>query len=260
VKYVYIFHSLASTTAVYLRDAFRHYDYIFCAGPHQLLELRSYFDKVSQKPILVEHGYNKIDKLVKQIPRERLLQKKTILIAPSWGPSSLNESDIEILIQELIKDYRVIVRFHPMEIKKKKVFMNKIIMKFPDTNFHNDTSNLDDLINSDLLITDWSGIAIEFGLGLRKPVISINYPQKVRNKDFVELEQITFENSIRKEIGIILEREQLWNIQDHVQKLINSWQPELVRKHTESFVYNLGESVKIASDKIIEIYKSLTRV
>ena len=257
VKYVYIFHSLASTTAVYLKDAFRHYDYIFCAGPHQLNELRSYFEEVTQNPILVEHGYVKIDKLARLKPVTKSNTIKTILIAPSWGSSSINDFDLKVLIKNLILNYRIVIRFHPMHLKKRKKFMKEVAIKYPSVIFQNNTNDLDDLINSDILITDWSGVAIEFGLGLRKPVISINYPQKLRNSQFLETQQTTFENSIRSEIGIIVEPADIANISIHVHDLILKENQISDGKNKSDFIYNLGESVKIASQKIVEIFNSL---
>ena len=43
--------------------------------------------------------------------------------------------------------------------------------------------NRDILFESDILITDWSGIGIEYGLGLLKPVIYIDIPKKNLNHE-----------------------------------------------------------------------------
>ena len=46
----------------------------------------------------------------------------------------------------------------------------------------------DTLFRSDILICDWSAMAIEYALALEKPVLFIDLPRRVRNPDWQALE------------------------------------------------------------------------
>src|SRR5256886_16762459 len=43
------------------------------------------------------------------------------------------------------------------------------------------------LLESDVLICDWSAMAIEYALGLGKPVLFVDVPPRIRNPNYAEL-------------------------------------------------------------------------
>ena len=59
----------------------------------------------------------------------------------------------------------------------------------------------DSLFESDLLICDWSAMAIEYALGLGKPVLFVDVPPRVRNPNYAELGLEPMEMRIRRELG-----------------------------------------------------------
>ena len=62
----------------------------------------------------------------------------------------------------------------------------------------------DSLHESDLMISDWSGAALEYAFGLNKPVLFVDVPRKVNNLDYEELGIEPFEAEMREKIGIIM--------------------------------------------------------
>ena len=65
------------------------------------------------------------------------------------------------------------------------------------------------LHESELMIGDWSGAALEYAFGLERPVLFIDMPQKINNPEHDRIGLITLEESIRAEIGAIVDPQDL---------------------------------------------------
>ena len=143
VHYVYVFHSMVSTHKIYEKGAFDHFDSIFCAGPHHVEEISATESAYNlNHKNLVPCGYGLLDKLQKNKPIKNQKRctddgRKKILVAPSWGKKGLLETKGQELVKILLDaDYHVIVRPHPMTIRKWPKIINAIENKFKDnTNF-----------------------------------------------------------------------------------------------------------------------------
>ena len=72
---------------------------------------------------------------------------------------------------------------------------------------------------SEYLITDWSGIGIEYAFAYERPVIYIDTPRKIMNKEFNDISIEPLEYKIRKEIGIIVKIEEVENITNFIDSL-----------------------------------------
>ena len=114
--------------------------------------------------------------------------RKQILIAPSWQEDNLLDSCVEDLIDSLYgDDYKVIVRPHPEYMKRFGGKMQRLVDKYEGKvgeglEFELDFSSNTSVYSSDLLVTDWSGIGIEFGFATLKPVVFINTKIKMENE------------------------------------------------------------------------------
>ena len=126
VHYIHVFHAMVSTHLVYNKEAFDHFDSIFCVGGYQMEEIRSAEKKYNLKSKnLVQYGYSHLDNLIKTYSSMVKLDEEnnpmTILIAPSWGKNGLFESICEKVIEILLNaEFKVILRPHPMSQKKSK--------------------------------------------------------------------------------------------------------------------------------------------
>ena len=105
-----------------------------------------------------------------------------MLLAPSWGPNGFLENGCIDLIESLLSnDYSVCLRVHPQSWKTSHTLIRKINSAFfSDSNFNFDdqASTYSSLIEADIMISDWSGVAFEFALGLARPVIFINVQKR----------------------------------------------------------------------------------
>jgi YidC/Oxa1 family membrane protein insertase len=218
-NYIYYFHAPVSTTRVYTTKAFDNYDTILCIGNFQINEIlkREKIKKINKKK-LHECGYFYFDYLINKINLNH--NKDEILIAPSWNYNEKNfiNEDFENIIDELIKkNLKVRFRPHPEHFKRSRSFIEKISKKFNTENFTLDTNleNIESMEKAICLITDNSGIAIEFSLIMKKPVLYFDSLSKIHNKevdDYKEL--INLEDEVRDNFGYKFSKNEIHKLKD----------------------------------------------
>jgi len=266
VHYVYAFHTIVSTHMVFQKSAFDQFDSIFCIGQHQVQEIRAteQLYNLKQKN-LVECGYGLFDRLIRlrsSFTQQNFLSKnnkKNVLIAPSWGKQNLLESTgIELVKILLDAGYHVTVRPHPMTVKKSSKLIKQIKEKFEknsDFLLDTNTSSFDQLFSSYALITDWSGIGHEYAFVCERPVIYVDVPKKVYNKEYEKIGLEPFEISIRDKIGEIVSTQKIETIPERIEFLydhINDFQNK-IQKIRNDVIFNIGKSGKVMANEIIRI-------
>lgn len=264
VHYLYIFHALVSTHSNYRKGAFDSYDTIFCTGKQQIKEIRETekYYKLPKKN-LFKDGYRPLEYLINQ--SENFLKENSnnlkILIAPSWGENSIMEHCIDSLIENLINtDNKIFLRPHPMTLRNNKNQIERLELKFKNNaNFilQKNNKNRNVLFESDILITDWSGIGIEYGLGLLKPVIYIDLPKKNFNPEYKKINITPIELSIREEIGRIVGTEKVTNINQIINETISEYDKKEVLKIRKKYVFMKDDSLNKASKRVVSIANAL---
>lgn len=224
VEYIYIFHSLASTKVVYLDGAFDHYDHVFCSTRIQYNELIERKTETNNNRMqLYKVGYEKIFK-IEEIARTTNEIKNLILYAPTWNDKKFDLDLIMNLVDNLT-NYELILQFHPMTqriFKKNLNLLEKILADKTNVKISYNINNLVLLTQASCLITDWSGIAFEYAFALKRPVISIDIPQKIRNVKVKQTCLETFERINRDRIGKVIDKNEI----DQIEALINSLKQE----------------------------------
>ena len=264
VHYVYVFHSMVSTHMIYRKNAFDSFDTIFCVGKHHVNEISKNEKKygLSSKK-LVEFGYEKLEQLMDEVEKNSKIKSieknnRTILVAPSWGTNGLIETRGDEIIQTLLDSgYDVILRPHPMTYKKSQKTIKNIEKKF-HKNIHFklelDIRNSNSFFLSDCMISDWSGVAIEYAFALEKPVLYVDIPKKINNHDYNDLEIIPLEEKIRSQIGAIISPLELSNLSSEIENLCLNIEQNRKKIQTvkEETVFNLGKSEKYGAMYLLE--------
>jgi YidC/Oxa1 family membrane protein insertase len=260
-NYVYIFHSLVSTHMMYRKGAFDYYDTIFCVGPHHLEEIRK-TEKLYNLPKkdLHEVGYYRLEKIHAQ-HQEYLSQhsqntRKLVLIAAGWQEDNLLNTCADELIDSLLKeDCEVVFRPHPMTIAHIPEKLYALKEKYSAySRFHMDTQTTSEkyLHNADVMICDWSGVALEYAFGTERPVLFVDLPRKIYNPEYEKLGLEPLEVRLREQIGQVVKPEQAEQAGRIVQDFLARSQEyrERIVEAREKNVYNFGESSKIGADII----------
>ena len=252
VHYIYIQHALMSLHMAYREGAFDWYDTIFCAGPHHVEEIRclEVKYKLPQKN-LFKHGYSRIDYILKQkLSKKDDIQIENVLFAPSWGPNAAIESGIATLVVEKLLSfgYKVTFRPHPETIKSSFRKINHIKSKYSKNKmfvYDSCISSLDSFHNSNFMISDWSGAAIEYSLGLNKPVVFLDLPKKINNPNYKNIDLIPLEVEIRNKIGIIV------GIDEINHSLLSSL--KYIPLDINKYIFNIGKSDYYGAKYILDL-------
>ncbi len=267
VHYVYIFHSLVSTHMLYLPGAFDFYDSILCTGPYMINEIHKY-EKLHELPAkrLIEAGYyrleriyNNYQKYIEENKDSSETNKHTVLIAPSWGTDNIIESCGLQLVEILLdNNFAVIVRPHPETVRRSQELLENLQSRFennPDFKLELSVVTDDSLFKSDILISDLSGIVLEYAFGTGRPVLFIDVPPKIRNENYSELDIEPLELSIRSRVGELISPNELEKVPQEIEKLFADRHiyRDRIRNLREEYIFNFGNSSKQGAKYILEI-------
>jgi len=266
VHYVYIFHSLNSTQRAYKKTAFDNFDTIFCTGNYQIIEIQTRERKFNLgKKKLIKHGYGRLDTLINEVLntniRKNTSDKKVVLIAPSWGDHGLIETKGKEIVSILLDSgFDVILRPHPVTLKKSNKIIQKIEKEFKDNlNFklETDIRSTESWFLCDCMISDLSGAAIEYAFAFEKPVLYVVTPEKIVQENEIGL--VPLEEKIRSEIGGIVSLSQLSLIPSKINQFLLSQNKfkEKIQKIREETIFNIGNSGEQGAKHLLELKKSL---
>ena len=266
VHYVYIFHSLNSTQRAYKKTAFDNFDTIFCIGNYQIIEIQTRERKFNLRgKKLIKHGYGRLDTLINEVLntniRKNASDKKVVLIAPSWGDYGLIETKGQEIVSTLLDSgFDVILRPHPVTLKKSNKIIQKIEKEFKNNlNFklETDIRNTESWFLCDCMISDLSGAAIEYAFAFEKPVLYVVTPEKIVQENEIGL--VPLEEKIRSEIGEIVSLSQLSLIPSKINQFLLSQNKfkEKIQKIREETIFNIGNSGEQGAKHLLELKKSL---
>ena len=264
VYYVYIFHGMGSTHMVDFENSYDNYDAIFCVGPHQAAEIRKReLLKGLPEKHLFEHGYHRLEQLIEEAASKNELyqsgSKPVVLVAPTWGDDSIFNRCGEKLIEALLAaDFHVIMRPHYHTIWLNPGLCEDIAARFDgneDFEYIDRMGESSSLFRSHVLISDWSAMAIEYALGLEKPILFIDLPRRIRNENWRDLEIEPIEASIRERVGSIVSPDTLDEVAGQIKELLKEQEAfrEQIRALRSTLIYNLGSGVAVAAEEIARL-------
>ena len=266
VHYIYLFHSMFSIHSYLRKGALDNYDTIFCVGSHHVNELRTTEKLYGLKPkTIVNYGFGRLDTLLQE--KEKFAKsdsnlKDLILITPSYGDENLLEKcGIELIDTLLKSDFRVLLRPHFRTLRDSKELIDSIKNKFgknPSFIFEDGVIPPEYFHNSICMISDWSGISMEYAFTFERSVIFIDVPKKILNPDADDLPLEPIEISIRKKIGHIVSTNNIREIPNIINNLNNNTedfkeQLKLIRQNT---VFNISTSSKIGANYIEKLIQN----
>jgi hypothetical protein len=264
VHYIYLFHSMGSTHMVDNENSYDHYDSLFCTGPHQIAEIRKR-EAVAGLPAkhLFDYGHPRLEQVIEE-GRAWKADKApgapaTVLIAPTWGETSIFNTCGQALIRVLLDaGYRVIMRPHYQSLRKSPEAIAAVRDAFAGRDgfeYIDRMSETGSIMRSDVLITDWSAMALEYGLGLEKPVLFIDVPRRIRNPNWRQLDIEPVETTIREQIGEVISPDALVGAPAAIERLLGH--PgrfrAKIRELREAMVFRVGHSVPDGAAEIARI-------
>lgn len=261
IEYVFFFHHMTSTHLVAQQKSYDYYDTVMCVGPHHVQEIRraEEFRGLPSKN-LVECGYPLLDKEISLYEGMSVENEKpVILIAPSWQDDCILDSCIDDILKSVLgRGWRVIVRPHPEYVKRYKARWSALVSRYSQVSseelyFQEDSSTIEAVFTSDILVTDWSSIGCEFSFATKKPSIYIDTPMKENNPEWRDLGIPPTDITLRNEIGVSISVEDAGRFGDIASEMLASqaqWK-EKISEIRDSFIYNLGNSSEAGGEYLL---------
>lgn len=266
--YVHIPHAAGDIT-IYRMFGIDFYDSILLSGQFQIDQLKKLWEirgvPVKEMELV---GIPYMDEMKKRVDANRYVRPEgevpTILLAPSWGPSSIFAFYGGRIIDELLKTgYKVVVRPHPQSFESEKEMMDELMSKYPDSDkleWNRDTDNFDVLNRSDILISDFSGVLYDFSLVFDKPIIyaDTSFDKSVYDAAWLEDDLWTF--SILPSLGQQLSEDNIGNIKEVIDECLNDpkYQAGRDKARSETWVH-MGEGAKRTVDYMMDKYNALVK-
>ena len=176
--YVHILHAAGASASGYRMFSLDRYDAVLLTGDYQIDEIRELEEKRHEEPKeLKVVGCTYMDELKKKLDKSvaKEHEGRTVLLAPSWGKSSILCRFGEKMIQSLVDTgYNIIIRPHPQAFTSDKEVVDRLIAKFPDSDkirWDREPDNFRSLNEADILISDFSSVVFDYSLIFNKPFI-----------------------------------------------------------------------------------------
>ena len=264
IEYIYIPHDMMSVHMSFREGAFDAFDTVFCVGPHVERELRA-IEKVYDlnEKTLVHFGYPLADMLTEAGEKANAERQETsvkeVLIAPSWQEDNLLDSCIDDIIKALYSDeYHITVRPHPEYGKRFASALDDLVKRYEGydekkLSFELNFSANKSIYSSDVLITDWSGVATEFCFATKRPAVFVNTKMKCPNPNYTKIEFTPVEISLRNQIGVAVEKEELCNLSETLNGLWSNAEhyKKVIEETEKELIFNQGCAAKAGADYIL---------
>jgi len=263
--YVHIPHA-ASDITIYRMFGIDYYDAILLSGEYQVEDVRA-LEKLRNLPEkeLVKIGIPYMDDMKRRLEQAEPVQKKerTVLLAPSWGPSAIfSVYGGKIIDVPLKTGYHVIVRPHPQSFKSEADMLDKLMKQYPESEqleWNRDTDNFEVLRRSDILITDFSGVIFDFTLVYDKPVIYTNPNFDLSVYDAWWLKKPIWTTGALPRLGRELNDENMDQLKELIDSCLmdSSFEEGRNKVKQETWEYPGEGAVRIV-DYLIQKYEELT--
>ncbi len=263
-SYIHIPH-MPNDITLYRMFGIDHFDAVIVSGEYQEKQVRELEEKrgIAKRDIAL-CGIPYMDEMKKRFEEsgECPDHERTILLAPSWGESGLLSRYGEQLIDALVSTgYKVIIRPHPQSFSSEKEMIDKLMSKYDESSnvsWNRDNDNFEVLRQSDIIISDFSGVIFDFCLVFDKPVIYTNAKFDVSPYDAYWIDEPLWTFRILPELGIELTDDNVGNIKDLIDKCIDDPSFKAGRdKAREQTWVNIGEGAKRSVDFVLDKYNEV---
>ena len=253
-KYVHITHSSAETST-YCLYSLDFFDAVFLNGEHQIRDIRELEKKrntaIKDLYVVGNPYLDELSKMKETITKENN-NKKTILIAPSWGMNCLFRRFGEKLLDNIVNsDYNIIIRPHPQSLISDKDIIDKFQNRYKDKNnveWDFNRVNIYSLSKADIMISDFSGVIFDYAFLFEKPVIIPSFTFDKRGTDAIEIDEEVWTFETIPKISFKLDENNFSNISQIIEDSINNetLKNNILKAKEEAYMYE-GQASKRAA-------------
>ncbi|TKZ36076.1 CDP-glycerol glycerophosphotransferase family protein [Brachyspira catarrhinii] len=268
-KYVHIMHA-PSEAALYCLYSLDFFDAVLLNGKNQIDDIRELENlrktKIKELDII---GSTYLDELEKKKEIAEIKSKfkknndkRTVLIAPSWGINGLLTRFGDKLIDAILEnDFYCIVRPHPQSLIVEKELIEKLKDKYKynkNLEWDFDVDNILSLSRADVMLSDFSGVIFDYAFLFEKPAIIPSFTFDKRGTDAIELKDETWTLKTLPKISVSLDENNFSEIANIVSETINNEtiKENILKVKEEAYMYR-GEAGKRGAIFLNKMLKDL---
>ena len=249
-KYAHVFHGLGDGCD-YRLFGLDYYDTLLMDNEINKTYVRE-LEKKRHLPAknLVTVGCILLDRLKTKLKNNQPIDKAnpTVLVAPSWGKQSLLYRHGDELLENLIKqNYKIVVRPHPQTKIDNPELLERLKNKFAyydKLEWNYDIDNMQVMADSSIMISDFSGIVLEYAFVFKKPVIVFNQKIDVSIYDAADLDEPTWKLKVTDEFGKRIGEEDIPHIHQIIQSFMNTDISSKIDKISQKYWMEQGKCVE----------------
>jgi hypothetical protein len=257
--YCHLTHS-PTDISMYKPYAFDHFDSVLCPGNFMERSIRV-LEKVrglSAKK-LFSTGAIYFDQLKNEISeRKRASDKPCLLIAPSWGSNGLFSRWGTDFLNGLSDEFSVIVRPHPQMKVSEPELLNEVVELCRKNGYSLDEapSGKESMEDSDLMISDFSGIIFDYSFVYEKPVIIADTEMEYKGFEAFFLDKPLWDEEIRHQIGRVIKSDEISRLKEIIREELAKEHPRISEVRDQT-IANFGRATAAAGRQIEELLNSV---
>ncbi|MBR1543040.1 MAG: CDP-glycerol glycerophosphotransferase family protein [Bacteroidaceae bacterium] len=262
--YAHITHSLGGGTA-YRMFGTQFYDAVLlCSDVFTPLHRELEKKRGSASKEIVAVGQTYMDYLMERkeqtpVPAHEVT---TVLVAPSWGTTSLLNRFGETLLDSLVTTgFDITLRPHPQSFINEKELMERLQEKYPESErFHwnRDADNFSVLNRSDIMISDFSGVIFDYVFVFGRPVIYAGGLPDDKVQDEAWLDGVYWGKKALPQIGRELKEAEIPLVGSIITEMTHSEKYVVsIQKVRDIYWQNRGHASEAVADYLIRKCESL---
>ena len=263
--YVHLPHGANDSTTGYRMFGLDFYDAVMISGQYQEQEMRELEElRKEPKKEAVMVGVPYMDEMANRLEQSPPVAQhpRTVLVAPTWGASSIFSRFGAGFLDELLSTgYHIILRPHPQSFTSDQELMNRLMQAYPDSEqleWNRDVDNFEVLRRSDIMISDYSGVIFDFAFVFDKPVICADTEMSVGPLDAWWLGKPLWAVTAMPKIGPTLTEKTIPQIKELIDRAIEDTSYTHSRHDARDETWACrGEGAKRAADYLVDKYEEL---
>ena len=251
-KYVHFYHGLGDHCGYRLFGA-DYYDTLLIDNEingSYIREIEKKRNLPAKEMIIV--GNILLDELQKRIKQLKTKKNKktTILLSPSWGAESvLYKCGEEIIDKLLATNCNIIIRPHPQMKIDNPELLKRLQQKYQNISpeilqWDFERDNLPTMAQSDLMISDFSGIIFEYAFTFHKPVITMNKKINLEQYDASDLPDLTWRIKELDTIGARIAPSDIPILDKLIKEMLNQDKSEQIKRVADTYWTNHNKCVQ----------------
>lgn len=265
--YVHTLHEVGGVTE-YRMFGLDYYDAVLLSGEFQEKYLRIIegLRNLPEKETFVV-GSTYMDSMKEKLDGIEAPEKNddiTVLVAPSWGESSILSRYGKTFIKALIETgYNIIIRPHPQTAISEAEMLDNLKREFPENNrfsWNFDNDNFSVLNRADILISDFSGVIFDFTLLFDKPMIYADTNLDLSPYDAAWIDEPVWRQQVLPQLGRKLEEKEFENLKQIIYDMIHEEYYHEKREEIKKIAWqHEGQAAVRTVDYLVKKHESLVK-